>query len=179
MAKDIPAYEVVEGWGRLPDGWAFTQVAGAAVDSKDRVYVLCRGEHPIIIFSADGEFIESWGEGVFGRAHGAYIDGEDNFYCVDDGNHTVRKFARDGELLFTLGTQDRPGSTGTRGKASSSSHGASRAQARASSTSPTASGSKEKGSTSPTARTVGYRSSPSEADTSRSGQGWRGPVTST
>jgi hypothetical protein len=64
MAKDIPAYEVVEGWGRLPDGWAFTQVAGAVVDSKDRVYVLCRGQHPIIIFSADGEFIESWGEGA-------------------------------------------------------------------------------------------------------------------
>jgi DNA-binding beta-propeller fold protein YncE len=112
MAKDIPAYEVVEGWGRLPDGWAFTQVAGVAIDSRDRVYVLCRGEHTIIIFSADGEFIESWGEGVFGRAHGAYIDGEDNFYCVDDGNHTVRKFARDGALLFTLGTEDRPAEPG-------------------------------------------------------------------
>ena len=112
MAKDIPAYEVVEGWGRLPDGWAFTQVAGAVVDSKDRVYVLCRGEHPIIIFSADGEFIESWGEGVFGRAHGAYIDGEDSFYCVDDGDHTVRKFSRNGELVFTLGTEDRPAEPG-------------------------------------------------------------------
>ena len=106
------AYSVVEGWGRLPEGWAFTQVAGVAIDSRDRVYVLCRGEHPIIVFGADGEFVESWGEGVFGRAHGAYIDGEDNFYCVDDGNHTVRKFARDGELLFTLGTQDRPAEPG-------------------------------------------------------------------
>jgi len=112
MAKDIPAYEVVEGWGRLPDGWTFTQVAGVAVDSRDRVYVLCRGEHPIIVFGADGEFVESWGEGVFGRAHGAYIDGEDNFYCVDDGDHTVRKFSKDGELVFTLGTEDRPAEPG-------------------------------------------------------------------
>jgi len=112
MVGDIPVYEVVEGWGRLPDGWTFTQVAGVAVDSRDRVYVLCRGEHPIIVFDADGEFVESWGEGVFGRAHGAYIDGEDNFYCVDDGDHTVRKFAKDGALLFTLGTEDRPAEPG-------------------------------------------------------------------
>jgi len=37
MAEDIPAYEVVEGWGRLPKGWTFTQVAGVTVDSRDRV----------------------------------------------------------------------------------------------------------------------------------------------
>jgi hypothetical protein len=112
MAKGLPAYGVVEGWGRLPDGWAFTQVAGVAVDSRDRVYVLCRGEHPIIVFGADGEFVGSRGEGVFARAHGAYIDGEDSLYCVDDGDHTVRKFARDGELLFTIGTEDRPAEPG-------------------------------------------------------------------
>ena len=112
IVGDIPVYEVVKGWGRLPDGWTFTQVAGVAVDSRDRVYVLCRGEHPIIVFGADGEFVESWGEGVFGRAHGAYIDGEDNFYCVDDGDHTVRKFSRNGELVFTLGTEDRPAEPG-------------------------------------------------------------------
>jgi len=105
-------YEVVEGWGRLPDGWTFTQVAGVAVDSRDTVYVLCRGKHPIIMFGADGEFVESRGEGVFARAHGAYIDDEDNLYCVDDGDHTVRKFAEDGELLFTLGTEDRPAGPG-------------------------------------------------------------------
>ncbi|MCJ7572761.1 peptidyl-alpha-hydroxyglycine alpha-amidating lyase family protein [Candidatus Bathyarchaeota archaeon] len=105
-------YEVIEGWGRLPDGWTFTQVAGVAVDSRGRVHVLCRGEHPIIVFGADGEFVESWGEGTFCRAHGAYIDGEDNFYCVDDGDHTVRKFSRDGELVFALGTEDRPAGPG-------------------------------------------------------------------
>ena len=38
-------FEVVEGWERLPDGWSFTEVAGVAVDSRDRVYVFCRGEN--------------------------------------------------------------------------------------------------------------------------------------
>lgn len=112
MIKQGLEYEVLEGWGKLPNGWVYTQVAGIAVDSKDRVLILCRGEHPIIVFNREGEFIESWGEGIFANAHGAYIDAEDNFYCVDSGDHTVRKFARDGELIFTLGTKNKPAPPG-------------------------------------------------------------------
>jgi len=112
MIKQGLEYEVVEGWGRLPESWVYTQVAGVAVDSKDRVLVLCRGAHPIIVFSREGEFIESWGEGVFSNAHGAYIDAEDSFYCVDSADHTIRKFARDGGLVFTLGTEDVPAPPG-------------------------------------------------------------------
>jgi DNA-binding beta-propeller fold protein YncE len=112
MIKQGLDYEVLEGWGELPRGWVYTQVAGVSVDSKDRVLILCRGEHPIIVFSREGEFIESWGEGIFANAHGAYIDAEDSFYCVDSGDHTVRKFASDGELVFTLGTKDKPAPLG-------------------------------------------------------------------
>jgi DNA-binding beta-propeller fold protein YncE len=108
LIKQGLEYEVVEDWGKLPKGWVFTQVAGVVVDSLDRVLILCRGIHPIIVFSREGEFIESWGEGIFKNAHGAFIDAEDNFYCVDNGDHTVRKFSKNGELLFTLGTLDKP-----------------------------------------------------------------------
>ena len=48
-------YEVVRGWEQLPDGWSFTEVAGVAVDSQDRVYVFCRGEHPVIEMRARAE----------------------------------------------------------------------------------------------------------------------------
>ena len=43
-------YEVIEGWEKLPEGWSFVEVAGVAVDSRDRVYVFNRGKHPLIIF---------------------------------------------------------------------------------------------------------------------------------
>ena len=43
-------YEVLEGWERLPEGWSFVEVAGVAVDSRDRVYVFNRGAHPVIVF---------------------------------------------------------------------------------------------------------------------------------
>ena len=46
-------YEVVENWERLPEGWAFTEVVGVAIDSRDRVFVFCRGSHPLIIFDKE------------------------------------------------------------------------------------------------------------------------------
>ena len=76
-------FEVVEGWERLPEGWSFTEVAGIAVDSRDRVYVFCRGEHPLIVFDKDGKFLDAWGEGMFPRPHGIFIDHADRVHMVD------------------------------------------------------------------------------------------------
>ncbi len=105
-------YEVLEGWERLPEGWSFVEVAGVAVDSRDRVYVFNRGDHPVIIFDKEGKFLDAWGEGVFSSAHGIFIDRHDNVYCADNFDHTVRKFTTDGTLLMTLGDTDRPADTG-------------------------------------------------------------------
>ena len=85
-----------------------TDVASVAVDSKDRIYVFNRGDHPMIVFDREGNFIKSWGEGLFGRAHGLHIDADDNLYCTDDGDHTVRKCSLDGKVLLTIGIPNKP-----------------------------------------------------------------------
>jgi hypothetical protein len=41
-------YRVIENWAQLPPVWNFKDVGGVGVDSKDRVYVFNRGEHPMI-----------------------------------------------------------------------------------------------------------------------------------
>ena len=56
-------YRVVENWARLPDGWNLTDVAAVAVDSKDRVYVFNRGEHPMVVLNRDGSFIRAGARG--------------------------------------------------------------------------------------------------------------------
>ena len=84
-------YEVHRGWGTLPDGWSFREVAAVGVDSRDRVYVFNRGEHPMIVFDRDGGFVQSWGEGVFRRPHGVHMGPDETIFCTDDGDHTVRK----------------------------------------------------------------------------------------
>ena len=89
LAHSKLAYEVVEGWEHLPDGMAFTEVAGVAVDSKDRVYLFCRGRHPVLVFDKDGHFLSTWGEGTFANPHGITITRDDRVFLVDDAGALV------------------------------------------------------------------------------------------
>ena len=101
-------YQVISDWAQIPDGWSFTDVAAVAVDSKDRVYVFNRGEHPMMVFDRDGKFLRSWGEGVFHRAHGLHIGADESLYCTDDGDHSVRKCTLEGKVLLTIGVPGKP-----------------------------------------------------------------------
>jgi hypothetical protein len=101
-------YRVVENWAKLPDGWSFKDVAAVAVDGKDQVYVFNRGEHPMMVFDRAGNFLRSWGEGIFRRAHGLHIDAHDNLYCTDDGDHTVRRCSTAGKIELTIGVPGKP-----------------------------------------------------------------------
>ncbi|MBI3061145.1 MAG: hypothetical protein HYY83_04095, partial [Deltaproteobacteria bacterium] len=57
MGKGEFTYEVAEGWGKLPDGWSYREVAAVGVDRQDRLYAFSRGEHPVIVFDRDGNFL--------------------------------------------------------------------------------------------------------------------------
>jgi len=105
-------FSTIQDRWNLPPGFSWPEVAGVAVDSRDRLFVFNRGNHPIIIFDRDGKFVSSWGEGLFVRPHGIAIGPDDAVYCTDDNGHTVRKFAPEGKLLLTLGTPGQPSDTG-------------------------------------------------------------------
>jgi len=105
-------YELVDEWAKLPKGWGFRDVGGISIDREDRVYVLNRSEHPIIVLNRDGGLVHSWGEGFFMRAHGSCPGPDNSIYCTDDQNHIVAKFACDGQLLKTLGVPGRASETG-------------------------------------------------------------------
>lgn len=96
-------YELVDGWGKYPEGWEYIDVAGISIDAQDRVYVLNRGAHPIMVFNRNGTLINSWGEDFFGRAHGSCTGPDGSIYCTDDISHTVSKFTPEGKLLMMLG----------------------------------------------------------------------------
>src|SRR5262245_48249431 len=103
-------YEEQSDWARLPDGWDFKEVVDVVVDSRDRVYVFNRGEHPLIIFEQDGSFVAAWGEDRFTRPHGLTLVSDELLgevlYCVDDEGHWVGKFSLEGELLMSIGTRN-------------------------------------------------------------------------
>ena len=116
VVTETGVYEADSEWARLPKGWEFREVAGVSTDSRSHVYVFSRSEHPMMVFDSDGEFIASWGEGVFTKAHNVRVSPEGFVFCVDLLDHTVRKFTGEGKLLMTLGTANVPSDTGGDGR---------------------------------------------------------------
>lgn len=103
-------YEFVESWEKIPKGYSWPETAGVVTDDHDNVYVFNRGEHPMMVFDKDGNFLRSWGEGIFSRPHGVSLGPDSTVYCSDDGDHTVRQCTLDGKVLMTIG---EPGSPAT------------------------------------------------------------------
>lgn len=107
-------YELTKEWAELPEGQSFLDICGLAIDGQDRVYILNRSDHPIMVFDRDGNLLSTWGEGHFNRAHGSCIGPDNSIYCTDDRYHLVSKFTLEGKLLMTLGTKNQPSDTGYR-----------------------------------------------------------------
>lgn len=105
-------YTADADWAKMPAGPTWSEATAVAVDSRDRVYVFGRSPHRVVIFDREGNFLSTWGEGMFQRAHGITIGPDDAVYLSDDLDHTVRKFTPDGKLLMTLGTSGQPSNTG-------------------------------------------------------------------
>ena len=105
-------YELVEGWGTLPAGWTWGQVAGVACDSQDRVHVYTRTKHPYMVFDRAGNLVHHGGEDSFDLAHSLYIDQADSVFVLSHRGHFIMKFDRDGELMLTLGERGKASDTG-------------------------------------------------------------------
>src|SRR5690348_11100195 len=103
-------YEALASWQQLPAGVNLVETPGVAVGLQDRVYALTRNTaHPVIVFDRDGNFVSSFGQGVFSeRTHGILAGPDGSIYCADDGTHTITKFTPDGQLLMTLGQPNQP-----------------------------------------------------------------------
>ncbi|HWV99294.1 MAG TPA: alpha/beta hydrolase fold domain-containing protein [Candidatus Acidoferrum sp.] len=94
-------------------GLPLTNVADVAVDSRNNVFTIVRGETPILVFNPQGKFLYGWGKGLIAGPHGIYIDSHDNVFCVDTKGHVVSKFTTDGKLLMTLGLKGVPSDSGS------------------------------------------------------------------
>jgi len=71
--------------------------------SGSHIYVLHRGEPPILKFDNQGKYLQGFGEGLFKVAHGLRIGPAGAIWTTDNGNHVIRKFSAEGKLLLTLG----------------------------------------------------------------------------
>jgi len=93
----------------LPANFELGQVASVAFDDRGHLFVLHRGEQPLLEFDEDGRLLRGFGDGLFVRAHGLTLDGSGGFWVTDVSAHVVMHLDTDGKLLTTLGTRGESG----------------------------------------------------------------------
>ncbi len=110
-------YEVVEGWGQLPEGKKLGHTHGVCETADGRIFV--HNASPTgdstCIFDADGKFIKSWGPQFKDGAHGMQLRKEGNeefLYLAPTGMHKVFKTTLDGEVVKELGVPDAKNAKG-------------------------------------------------------------------
>ena len=111
-AADRAPYKSV-GFVKTPASIELGAVSAVALDQRGGIYVLHRGEPPILVFDSAGEYKHGWGDGMFKVAHALRVDTDGNLWTTDNGSHVIRKFTPAGKLLLTLGELDVPGADKT------------------------------------------------------------------
>ncbi|MQF69882.1 hypothetical protein FIM12_06080 [SAR202 cluster bacterium AD-804-J14_MRT_500m] len=101
-------FEMANDWGQFPSSVKLGQVPGAAVDSKDRVYILNRGNPSLIVLDRDGNYIDSLAEEVLEDPHGINVGPNSTLYIADRDAHVIVLLDSDGKLGLTIGTRGRP-----------------------------------------------------------------------
>jgi DNA-binding beta-propeller fold protein YncE len=81
---------------------------GVAINSKGHIFILNRGNHPLLEFTNEGDFVSSFGEGspVFRRPHSIRFDREDNLWFVGAGDNLVVKFDPKRRVEQALGRRE-------------------------------------------------------------------------
>lgn len=107
-ALDIVPVEQAEAI-ELPDGMVLEQVASVDIDKRGHLFVLHRGDEPLLEFDSEGHFLRAFGRGLFERAHSLLIDADGNFWVTDVAANIVVKLDAQGHPLMTLGTAGQAG----------------------------------------------------------------------
>ncbi len=106
---DLALPEVVDGFPVLPEGMTLGAVSGVEIDGDGNVLVFHRGKHPILVFSPEGRFLRSFGDGLYDSTHFLRRDPEGRLWTTDNRNHTVLALDSKGEVLRTYGERNVPG----------------------------------------------------------------------
>ena len=103
-APQLP-FKVVEDFFQIPDTMWMAEAVGVALNSKGHIFILNRGNYPLLEFAPDGKFVRVHGEGspIFHAAHSVRFDAQDNMWIVDAGNNLIVKLNPKGRIEQGLG----------------------------------------------------------------------------
>jgi sugar lactone lactonase YvrE len=118
--REIPKFQVDPSWPKIPNGWVLGQVASAAADDQDHIWLLHRPRvvrpdqktgPPVMEFDAAGNYIQGWGGGATATGyawpqseHGIYVDYK-GFVWIggSGGDDQILKFTKAGKFVMQVG----------------------------------------------------------------------------
>ncbi|MHC5536982.1 NHL repeat-containing protein [Singulisphaera rosea] len=110
-------YEVIHGWGELPDGFHWGETHGVAIDADGLIYIKHRSKTPtpvdaVVVFDPQGRYVRSFGKEYHGGGHGIDLrkEGQQEYLYLSDVAHgIVVKTNLLGEPAWTKGRPPEPG----------------------------------------------------------------------
>jgi NHL repeat len=115
---EIPRFEVDPNWAKIPNGWVLGQVASAAADEQDHIWIVHRPRvvrpglktgPPVMEFDAAGNYVQGWGGNGAGydwpaSEHGIYVDYKGYVWVGGQGNDDqILKFTKAGKFVMQIG----------------------------------------------------------------------------
>ena len=91
----------------------FEGISAVTADQRGNIYVLHRPANgdPIVVLDPWGNFIRSWGKGMFKIPHGIRMDPTGNVWTLDAHTSMVFKFTPEGKKLLEISVGDVPDKT--------------------------------------------------------------------
>jgi DNA-binding beta-propeller fold protein YncE len=101
-------FQLVRDFFKIPSDMIMAEAVGVAINSKGHIFILNRGNHPILEFDQEGGFIGSFGEGspLFRVPHSIRFDAQDNLWYVAAGDNLVVKFDPKRRVEQALGRRE-------------------------------------------------------------------------
>jgi len=113
LLKSVPELPVARIDLKVNPPMMFEGISAVTADKHGNIYVIHRPAHgdPIVVLDPKGNFIRSWGKGMFTIPHGIRIDPGGNVWTVDAHTSMVYKFTPEGKKLLEIAVGDVPSQT--------------------------------------------------------------------
>jgi DNA-binding beta-propeller fold protein YncE len=109
-AKKLP-FERVALSVKVPQpGWEMGMVSWVTSDKNGLIYLIQRGDKadPVVVLDRQGNFVRSWGKGMYTMPHAIRVDPQGNVWTTDAASSMVYKFSPDGKKLMEINVGGQP-----------------------------------------------------------------------
>jgi hypothetical protein len=110
LLKDVPQLPVEQIELKVNPPMRLEGISAVTADRRGNIYLIHRPENgdPIVVLDANGNFLRSWGKGMFTIPHGIRIDPDGNVWTLDAHTTMVFKFTPEGKKLLEFAVGDIP-----------------------------------------------------------------------